>query len=236
MVAGLAAGDRVCALPAIGGQAIGQRLGVDRVSPVIRERNGQREDEVVIFSANLVERLGAHVVVTYFAGAAAVPDAILRGVAIHNQWRIGACPTGDRNAVAATPGVDDRQAAMVCSHTTAEIGSRVECAVNHQCVNAGTEQDVEHFDRAQGGVAAVIAAAVHRDGAEADPAREAGRFAESNAGKDQIGCHTEAVQVGGGQGAGAAGRARVVEHVEHIHLLGFRRLRADFEQRGILLA
>src|SRR3972149_1967216 len=115
MVAGLAPCDRVIALPTVSGESVCRCLSVDRVAAVVRKRNSEWQGPSVIFCADLVERLGTKIVRADRAGVAAVPDAILAGVAVHDQWRIGSGSADYCDRIRTTTSMDDRQAAMFAS-------------------------------------------------------------------------------------------------------------------------
>src|SRR3990172_6871010 len=129
MVACLAAADRVIAIPTVSGESVCRCSRVDRVVTMGFERDPKRQDPSVIFCADLVERLGAKIVRADLAGATAVPDAILAGVAVDNQWRIGSGSAEYCDRIRTATSMDDRQSAMMCS------------AASHIC--AGVERAVD---------------------------------------------------------------------------------------------
>ena len=136
-------------------------------------------------------------------------------------------------------GAEDRPAAGL-----ARKGKRVcradrrvgnQCALDVQSVVAFTEQQVDHFDGAL--LAVGLELPIHEgDRAEADAAGEDRRLAEERISKDQVLGHLEALQRGRGHHAAEVLLAGVVEDVEHIDGLAFRRLRADGDERRVCLA
>ena len=117
--------------------------------------------------------------------------------------------------IAAAAAVNDGQSAMICDDTS-EISARDERSGDGERVNARSQQDVEHFDRAQvgGGIR------------PADASRETGQSAS----------HAKSAQVDGGHSPGAVCGAQIIKDVQHIDLLILRRLRSNCEQSRVFLA
>ena len=117
VVARLAADEGVVAGTAVGREAnrdaiqvhpgtIEQRAGVDDVVACVEVRVGEREDPLVVLVVGIgelgegVERLLAELHAQHVIRVAAVPDAVLRGVAIDHQRRIRARAAADGDVVA----------------------------------------------------------------------------------------------------------------------------------------
>src|SRR5262245_60484227 len=139
----------------------------------------------------------------------------------------GRVPNGDR--------LDDDGAGHLHRHVGIERALHVERIV------PAAEQQVEHFDRALDAIGVELAID-ELNAAEADATREDRRLAErlriaagiSRAEIEIIG-EPKSRQCRGGRNAVAILLAAVVENVEDVDLLRFRRLRADGKQRSVLL-
>src|SRR5439155_23782618 len=119
---------------------------------------------------------------------------------------------------------------------------RIERPLDVEVVVAGAEQEVDDLDRALRAVRRELAID-ELDGAEADPSGEDRRLAErlrvagvEDRAEVEILGKAEAADAGGRHRPRAILEAAVVIDVEHVDLLRLGRLRADREDRRVLLA
>jgi hypothetical protein len=138
VVAGLAADDQVVVAAAIGREADGRKVSrrddgeqvarVDDVVAVEVVRIGQREHPLVVLVllvgdlVERVERLGSELVALHVVRVAAVPDAVLARVAVHDERRFGAGRTLVSGS--APSGADDDVVAAGCAPSSVWTSTR----------------------------------------------------------------------------------------------------------------